>query len=226
MMSNSYLHLSGVSKSYPDPESGVPKMVLDIAEFKIEPGTQVAIAGSSGGGKTTLLHCIAGIVTPDTGSITVSGTDISKLRERKRDRFRANHIGYVYQTFNLIQGFTALENVMLGMLFSGKGVDKDKAESLLVQMGLKDRLNYKPSQLSVGQQQRVSIARAVVNDPDLVLADEPTGNLDPASSEEALTLLKEVSKGKMLLLVSHEQDVLDRFDRVIALQDINRARMS
>jgi ABC-type lipoprotein export system ATPase subunit len=225
-MSTSYLHISNVSKAYPDPESGALKTVLDIADFRMESGSQVAIAGSSGGGKTTLLHCIAGIVTPDNGSIEISGTDISKLRERKRDRFRANHIGYVYQTFNLIQGFTALENVMLGMLFSGKGVNKDKAESLLVQMGLKDRLNYKPSQLSVGQQQRVSIARAVANDPELVLADEPTGNLDPASSEEALSLLKEVTKGKMLLLVSHEQDVLDRFDRVVALHEINRARMS
>jgi len=225
-MSNSYLHISNVRKAYPDPETGAPKSVLDIVEFRMDSGTQVAVAGSSGGGKTTLLHCIAGIVTPDSGSIEISGTDISKLRERKRDRFRANHIGYVYQTFNLIHGFTALENVMLGMLFSGRGVNKEKAESLLVQMGLKDRLNYKPSQLSVGQQQRVSIARAVVNDPDLVLADEPTGNLDPASSEEALSLLKEVTKGKMLLLVSHEQDVLDQFDRVVALQDINRAQMS
>lgn len=225
-MSQSYLHISNVRKSYPDPESGELKMVLDIDDFKMEPGSQVAIAGSSGGGKTTLLHCIAGIVTPDSGQIDISGTDIGKLRERKRDRFRANHIGYVYQTFNLIQGFTALENVMLGMLFSGKGVDKSKAEALLIQMGLKDRLHYKPSQLSVGQQQRVSIARAVVNDPELVLADEPTGNLDPASSEEALSLLKEVTKGKMLLLVSHEQDVLERFDRVVALHDINRAKMS
>lgn len=225
-MSQSYLHISNVRKSYPDPESGELKMVLDIDDFKMEPGSQVAIAGSSGGGKTTLLHCIAGIVTPDSGQIDISGTDIGKLHERKRDRFRANHIGYVYQTFNLIQGFTALENVMLGMLFSGKGVDKSKAEALLIQMGLKDRLHYKPSQLSVGQQQRVSIARAVVNDPELVLADEPTGNLDPASSEEALSLLKEVTKGKMLLLVSHEQDVLERFDRVVALRDINRAKMS
>ncbi len=225
-MSNTYLHISNVSKSYPDPETGAPKTVLDIVDFRIDSGSQVAIAGSSGGGKTTLLHCIAGIITPDSGRIEISGTDISRLRERKRDQFRANHIGYVYQTFNLIQGFTAIENVMLGMLFSGKGVNREKAESLLVQMGLKDRLNYKPSQLSVGQQQRVSIARAVVNDPELVLADEPTGNLDPASSEEALSLLKEVSKGKMLLLVSHEQGVLDRFDRVIALNEINRAQMS
>lgn len=225
-MLQSYLQISNVRKSYPDPESGEQKLVLDISDFRLDAGSQVAIAGSSGGGKTTLLHCIAGIVTPDSGIVEISGTDVSKLRERKRDRFRANHIGYVYQTFNLIQGFTAIENVMLGMLFSGKGVNKEKAESLLVQMGLKDRLNYKPSQLSVGQQQRVSIARAVVNDPDLVLADEPTGNLDPASSDEALSLLKEVTIGKMLLLVSHEQDVLERFDRVIALQDINRATMS
>jgi putative ABC transport system ATP-binding protein len=168
------------------------------------------------------LHCIAGIIRPDSGSIVLNGTDITQLSERKRDRFRANHIGYVFQTFNLIQGFTAIENVMLGMLFSGKGVDRSKAEALLVQMGLKDRLNYKPSQLSVGQQQRVSIARAVANDPDVILADEPTGNLDPASSEEALALLKDVAKGKILLLVSHEKDVLSQFERLVSLSELNR----
>jgi len=219
----SFLRLSNITKAYPDPEKGAAKMVLDIPLLEVAAGEHIAIAGSSGGGKTTLLHCIAGIVSPDSGSIVVDGTDITQLSERKRDRFRANHIGYVYQTFNLIQGFSALENVMLGMLFSGKGVDRAKAEDLLVQMGLKDRLKYKPSQLSVGQQQRVSIARAVANDPDLILADEPTGNLDPDSSEEALRLLKEVAHGKILLLVSHEKEVLDRFQRVIALSELNRA---
>ena len=218
----SLLQLTDVKKSYPDPETGSKKAVLNIPDFKVDAGEHVAIAGSSGGGKTTLLHCIAGIITPDSGQVTLSNTTINSLSERKRDRFRADHIGYVFQTFNLIQGFTALENVMLGMLFSGHGVARDKAESLLVQMGLKDRLHYKPSQMSVGQQQRVSIARAVANDPDLILADEPTGNLDPASSEEALRLLQEVSVGKILLLVSHEQGVLDSFQRVVALPDINK----
>jgi ABC-type lipoprotein export system ATPase subunit len=219
----SILQLTDVMKSYPDPETGTRKTVLNIPDFKINAGEHVAIAGSSGGGKTTLLHCIAGIITPDSGQVKLSDTIINKLSERKRDRFRADHIGYVFQTFNLIQGFTAIENVMLGMLFSGKGVSREKAESLLVQMGLKDRLHYKPSQLSVGQQQRVSIARAVANDPDVILADEPTGNLYPASSEEALRLLHEVSVGKILLLVSHEQGVLDSFERVVALPDINKA---
>jgi ABC-type lipoprotein export system ATPase subunit len=219
----SFLRLSNLAKSYPDPENGSAKKVLDIPSLEVAKGEHLAIAGSSGGGKTTLLHCIAGIVSPDSGSIILNGTDITQLSERKRDRFRADHIGYVYQTFNLIQGFTALENVMLGMLFSGKGVDRNKAEGLLVQMGLKDRLKYKPSQLSVGQQQRVSIARAVANDPDLILADEPTGNLDPASSTEALGLLREVAKDKILLLVSHEKDVLDQFQRVVALSEINKA---
>lgn len=219
----SFLRLSNLTKSYPDPENGSAKMVLDIPTFEVAKGEHLAIAGSSGGGKTTLLHCIAGIVSPDSGSIVLDGTDITQMSERKRDRFRANHIGYVYQTFNLIQGFSALENVMLGMLFSGKGVDRSKAEGLLVQMGLKDRLKYKPSQLSVGQQQRVSIARAVANDPDLILADEPTGNLDPASSVEALSLLRDVAKDKILLLVSHEKDVLDQFQRVVALSELNKA---
>lgn len=219
----SALQLTDVIKTYPDPETGKRKTVLKIGSFSVASGDHVAIAGSSGGGKTTLLHCIAGIVAADSGRIELAGKDVAKMSERKRDRFRADHVGYVYQTFNLIQGFTALENVMLGMLFSGKGVEREKAEALLVQMGLKDRLNYKPSQMSVGQQQRVSIARAVANDPDIILADEPTGNLDPASSEEALALLKEVAKGKMLLLVSHEQDVLDTFGRVVPLSEINQA---
>jgi len=219
----SFLSLSNIIKTYPDPEKGASKKVLDIPHLEVAKGEHIAIAGTSGGGKTTLLHCIAGIIRPDSGSIVLNGTDITQLSERKRDRFRANHIGYVYQTFNLIQGFTALENVMLGMLFSGKGVDRAKAEGLLVQMGLKDRLKYKPSQLSVGQQQRVSIARAVANDPDVILADEPTGNLDPASSEEALSLLKEVAKDKILLLVSHEKDVLSQFQRVVSLSEINKA---
>jgi putative ABC transport system ATP-binding protein len=218
----SFLRLSNIIKAYPDPEKGVSKKVLDIPLLEVAEGEHIAIAGSSGGGKTTLLHCITGIIRPDSGSIVLNGTDITQLSERKRDRFRANHIGYVFQTFNLIQGFTAIENVMLGMLFSGKGVDRSKAEALLVQMGLKDRLNYKPSQLSVGQQQRVSIARAVANDPDVILADEPTGNLDPASSEEALALLKDVAKGKILLLVSHEKDVLSQFERLVSLSELNR----
>lgn len=219
----SVLQLTNVIKTYPDPETGSRKKVLDIPSFSLEQAEHVAVAGHSGGGKTTLLHCIAGIVAADSGNISISGTNIAGMSERKRDRFRADHIGYVYQTFNLIQGFTALENVMLGMLFSGRGVAREKAEALLVQMGLKDRLHYKPAQMSVGQQQRVSIARAVANDPDIILADEPTGNLDPQSSADALELLRTVAKGKMLLLVSHEQDVLDSFPRIISLADINKA---
>jgi len=217
------LRVKELIKSYPDPEKGRRRVVIDVPSFEIAMGDHIALTGQSGGGKTTFLHCLSGIIAADYGMIEINGTDIGRLSESKKDRFRADHIGYVYQTFNLIQGFSALENVILAMMFSKQGVDREKAEALLVQMGLKDRLHYKPSQLSVGQQQRICIARAVVNNPLLILADEPTGNLDEANSKEALALLREVAKDKMLLLVTHEQEVVKTFDKVIQMTAINVA---
>jgi putative ABC transport system ATP-binding protein len=217
------IRVKDLIKSYPDPEKGRRRVVIDVPSFEMKMGDHLALTGQSGGGKTTFLHCLSGIIAADYGIIEINGKDIGPLSESKKDRFRADHIGYVYQTFNLIQGFSALENVILAMMFSKQGVNKEKAEALLVQMGLKDRLHYKPSQLSVGQQQRVCIARAVINNPLLILADEPTGNLDEANSKEALALLREVAKDKMLLLVTHEQEVVKTFDKVIQMTDINVA---
>jgi putative ABC transport system ATP-binding protein len=156
--------------------------------------------------------------------VWIAGTEITRLSETDRDRLRANSIGYVFQTFNLLQGYSALENVMLGMMF-GRGADARAARAMLERVGLGDRLHHKPRQLSVGQQQRVAVARALANHPRLVLADEPTGNLDPRHGHQALTLIREVCREQdaALLLVSHDPGVLAQFDRVDELAHINRA---
>jgi putative ABC transport system ATP-binding protein len=149
---------------------------------------------------------------------------VAQLPEHERDRFRARHVGYIFQTFNLLQGFTCLENVLLGMSF-GHGIDRARAEALLRRVGLGERLHHFPRQLSTGQQQRVAVTRALAGKPRLVLADEPTGNLDPRHAQEALALIREVcaENGSALLLVSHDRDILARFGTVASLADINRA---
>ncbi|KAF0245729.1 MAG: antimicrobial peptide ABC transporter [Planctomycetota bacterium] len=217
------LEIRNLRKSYVSPE-GEASPVIDIAEFRLAAGEHVALRGGSGSGKTTLLNLIAGILVPDSGEIVVEGENVAALSESKRDALRARKIGYIFQTFNLLQGFTALENVALGMLFGG-GADGARARHLLERVGLGDRMNYRPRQLSVGQQQRVAIARAVANRPKLVLADEPTGNLDARNAAEALDLIREVCResGAALLIVSHDPDVLGRFERQVDLAAINRA---
>ena len=199
-------------------------MVLDVPEFVLEEKQQMALRGTSGTGKTTLLNCIAGILSPDSGRIMLGDRDMVALGEGARDRVRAENIGYIFQTFNLLQGYTCLENVVLGMGFGG-GADRDFARELLERVGLGDRLAYRPGQLSVGQQQRVAVARAVANRPKLVLADEPTGNLDPKNAREALKLIREICEENeaALLLVSHDQLVLDQFKDCSDLGEINRA---
>jgi putative ABC transport system ATP-binding protein len=149
---------------------------------------------------------------------------MTKLSEAGRDRLRAQSIGYVFQTFNLLQGYTALENVLLGMMF-GKGTDTARAQATLDRVGLTSRMGYRPRQLSVGQQQRVALARALANHPKLVLADEPTGNLDPHHAREALALVRDICRenGAALLLVSHDEGVLAQFERAVDFRDINVA---
>src|SRR5205085_1632678 len=153
--------------------------------------------------KTTFLNLIAGILAADSGSVAVDGLEMTKLSEAERDAARAERIGYIFQTFNLLPGYTALENVLLGMMF-GPGPDHARAQSLLERVGLKERMTYRPKQLSVGQQQRVAVARALASKPRLVLADEPTGNLDRKHAFEALDLIRAACKenGAALLLVS------------------------
>lgn len=197
--------------------------VVAIDRFEMEPGSRVALAGSSGSGKTTLLNLIAGVLRPDSGRIALDGTDLAGLSEAGRDRVRARSMGYIFQTFNLLQGCTALENVWLGMAVGGQG-DWGHARCLLERVGLGGRLGHFPRQLSSGQQQRVAVARALANRPRLVLADEPTGSLDEAAASGVLDLILEVCSESEagLLMVSHDPAVLARFGDVRSLAEVNR----
>ena len=217
------LEIRDLKKSFRTPE-GETQPVLDVPAFSLETGQQIALRGASGTGKTTFLNCIAGILRPTSGDLRLNGQDMAAASESRRDALRAQSLGYIFQTFNLLQGYTCMENVMLGMSF-GRGPDIDAARGLLDRVGLGHRLHHRPGQLSVGQQQRVAVARALANQPLLVLADEPTGNLDPKNSREALQLIREVCEesSAALLIVSHDQSVLDQFDDCRDLAEINRA---
>jgi putative ABC transport system ATP-binding protein len=217
------LLVENVTKSYREP-SGERLPILDVPRLELAAGEQVVIRGRSGGGKTTLLNVIAGLATADAGRIVVNGKDVTRLPEAVRDRFRARHIGFVFQTFNLLAGFTAIENVLLGMTFTGQPNDPQRAKELLGRVGLGHRLSHKPSALSVGEQQRVAVARALVNRPGLLLADEPTANIDPAHQQAVIDLLREVCQAEdvAMLLVTHSEEVARQFDRVEHLEELNR----
>ena len=223
------LTLSQLRKTYRGPDgSAVP--VIDIEHFSIADGEQVALVGTSGSGKTTLLHLIAGILTPDAGKILFNAganerVDLARLTEAQRDIFRGRHIGYIFQTHHLLPGFTALENVLLGMSFTGRKHDPAWATHLLMEVGLSERLHYKPDKLSVGQQQRVAVARALANRPALVLADEPTGALDVNNAQQVLDLIRKLCDEvkASLLLVSHDPAVTGQLPRVVSLAEINLA---
>ncbi|MEO6223101.1 MAG: ABC transporter ATP-binding protein [Vicinamibacterales bacterium] len=223
MSTAALLDVTDLQKSFASPE-GDTTLIVDVPRFQLAEGEQVAVRGASGSGKTTFLNLIAGILQADRGTIVLAGQQMTKLSESGRDRLRSKKIGYVFQNFNLLQGYTAHENVMLGMLF-GTGVDKVRARQLLERVGLSHRMTYRPGQLSVGQQQRVAVARALANSPKLVLADEPTGNLDQRHAGEALELIRETCResGAALLLVSHDPAVLSTFERSEDLADLNRA---
>lgn len=218
------LVIENLIKSFSQPGGG-RLTVLDVPSFELVSGEQVALIGESGGGKTTLLHLIAGLLTPDSGSIRIERTEITRLSEQGRDRFRASAIGYVFQTFNLLPAFTALENVRLGMTFGHGSYHPDRALDLLERVGLAERAGYRPSQLSVGQQQRVAIARAMAGKPKLLLADEPTANVDPKSAESVLDLIRTSCRDESvaLLMVTHSRDVAGQFERVDQLDTLNRA---
>mgnify|MGYP006428508041 FL=1 len=191
--------------------------IVDVDELNISTGEKIAIVGASGSGKTTLLNLLSGLVVADQGQIVIDGQDIAALSESMRDRFRANNIGYLFQNFHLLDGYSALENVELGMLFASGAVKRQQATEQLTRLGLGERLHHQPSELSIGQQARVALARATVNNPKIILADEPTGALDSESSREALDLLFEqsASHNSTLICVTHDKSVAANFDRIL-----------
>jgi len=217
------LQVENVKKSYREPD-GSRLPILDVPRLELAAGEQAVIRGRSGGGKTTLLNAIAGLAAVDEGGIRVGGTDITRLPEAARDRFRARNIGFVFQTFNLLPSFSALENVQLGMTFTGQRNDPQRATELLQRVGLKHRLAHTPAALSVGEQQRVAVARALVNRPGLLLADEPTANIDPAHQQQVVDLLREVcaAENVAMLLVTHSPEVASQFERVEHLETLNQ----
>src|SRR3990172_9894144 len=217
------LLVENVKKSYREP-NGEWLPILHVPRLELAAGEQMVIRGRSGGGRTSLLNVIAGLATVDEGQILINTTDVTRLPEAVRDRFRARHIGFVFQTFNLLAGFSALENVLLGMTFTGQQNDANRARELLGRVGLGHRLSHKPAALSVGEQQRVAVARALVNRPVLLLADEPTANIDPAHQQQVIDLLREVCRAEnvAMLLVTHADEVANQFARVEYLEEINR----
>ena len=207
------LTVTNLRKSFVSPEGGLVP-IIDVPAFALAAGEQLALRGESGTGKTTFLHLVAGILAADGGRVVIDGTEMTALGEPQRDRLRAAKLGYIFQTFNLLQGYTVLENVVLGMSFGPRGADRSHARAVLERVGLAHRLNHFPGQLSTGQQQRVAVARALANRPKLVLADEPTGNLDRKHAREALALIREVCReqGAALLFVSHDEEGLAQFE--------------
>ncbi len=214
MSSDTALVVEGVTKAWRSP-SGTDRRVLDHVGFVVERGSSMCVTGGSGSGKTTLLHILAGLVNPDAGSVILGGQSLFTLGEAARDRFRARHIGYMFQVFNLVGMLSAMENVALPLVFAGESASsaQTRAGALLERLGLSGKSDHRPQALSVGEQQRVALARAVVAEPWLLLADEPTASLDPANAEMALELLaSEASRtGASTVIVTHDPAVRARF---------------
>lgn len=193
---------------------------LDSVSFQIEEGQMVAITGPSGSGKSTLMHVLGCLACPDSGSYRLAGEDVSRLSPNRLARIRNRRIGFVFQTFNLLPRLSALENVEMPLLYAGNRSARERAEDALRTVGLADRMRHGPNQLSGGERQRVAIARAIVTDPAIVLADEPTGNLDTKTGVEILSLFEQLNhQGRTLIIVTHEQEVARRCRRQIHLRD-------
>jgi putative ABC transport system ATP-binding protein len=196
--------------------------VLKGIDLDIERGDYIAIMGPSGSGKSTLMNLLGCLDTPTSGSYILNGKDVSKMSDDELAEIRNNEIGFVFQTFNLLPRTTALENVALPMIYAGisKKERTERAEEVLEDVGLADRMDHKPNQLSGGQRQRVAVGRALVNNPSIILADEPTGNLDSKTSKEIMDLLDEIHRnGNTVIVVTHEEDIAARAHRVIRLID-------
>ncbi|WP_271393236.1 ABC transporter ATP-binding protein [Aequorivita sinensis] len=196
--------------------------VLKGIDLDIERGEYVALMGPSGSGKSTLMNLLGCLDTPTSGSYELNGKDVSSMSDDELAEIRNKEIGFVFQTFNLLPRTTALENVALPMIYAGasKAARTERAKEVLSNVGLADRMDHKPNQLSGGQRQRVAVGRALVNRPSIILADEPTGNLDSKTSVEIMNLFNEIHKaGNTVILVTHEEDIADNAHRIIRLRD-------
>ena len=213
------LRVEHLSKIYGSGENAV--RAVDDVSFSVEKGEFVAVIGASGSGKSTLLHLIGGVDRPTEGKVFIDGKDISALDDDALAIFRRRQVGIVYQFYNLIPILDVTENITLPILLDGETPDKEKLESLLKVLGLSDRCNHLPNQLSGGQQQRVSIGRAMMNDPAVLLADEPTGNLDSKAGEEIVNLLKLSNKqfNQTVIVITHDPDIARQAGRVITVED-------
>ena len=213
------LKVEHLSKIYGKGETAV--RALDDISFTVEKGEFTAIIGPSGSGKSTLLHLIGGVDFPTSGKVIIDGTDIYKLNETKLAIFRRRQIGLIYQFYNLIPVLNVKENLSLPLLLDGRKVDENRLSNIIKMLGLQKRINHLPNQLSGGQQQRVSIGRALINHPALVLADEPTGNLDRKNSHEIIELLKMSNRefNQTLILITHDESIALQADRIITIED-------
>jgi putative ABC transport system ATP-binding protein len=214
------IRMTGVSKIYKSLD--VQTAAVNDIDLVVERGEFLAITGRSGSGKSTLMHIIGLLDVPTTGQYILNGTDVSGLKEDELAFQRNKEIGFVFQSFNLLPRSTALENVILPAIYAGVKSDKrmGKAVELLTELGLEDHLNKKPNQMSGGQQQRVAIARALMNDPELILADEPTGNLDTKSGDDVMKTLKALNKeGKTVILITHEHDIAIQAKKIVKIED-------
>ena len=218
------LRVEHLTKRYGTGEAAT--IALDDVSFSINKGEFVAIVGPSGSGKSTLLHILGGVDRPTEGRVFIDGTDIYQMNETALAVFRRRQIGLIYQFYNLIPVLNVEENLTLPLLLDGRTVDKEQLSGLIETLGLADRLNHLPNQLSGGQQQRVSIGRALIASPALVLADEPTGNLDSRNSQEILRLLKTFHKERhqTLVVITHDESIALQAERIIAIEDGRIAR--
>lgn len=219
-MKEKIIHLESIVKNYKVGTQIV--RALRSVSIDIYKGEYVAIMGASGSGKSTLMNIIGCLDTPTSGKYILNNNDVSSMSDDQLAEIRNSEIGFIFQVFNLLPRNTALENVMLPLVYSGvrKSVRKERAEQTLVDVGLEDRMTHRPNELSGGQRQRVAIARALVNNPALLLADEPTGNLDSKISEEIMKLFAEIhKKGNTLVMVTHEEDIAEHAHRIIRLKD-------